>query len=64
MLYADLNTFLSTLDKRYEKKVSREGGTVARKARITGAPSTSSPPDGAPQWTVSSTALNLQVCVV
>ncbi len=49
IIHADLNTFLSTLDKRYEKRVSKEGGTVARKIRILGAPFTSrrsSPVDG------------------
>ncbi len=27
----DLNNFLATLDGRYEKEVSKSGGTVARK---------------------------------
>ena len=49
---SDLEEFISRLDKRYQMKVSREGGTVAKKVRKEGVPSTSGPPIGAPKWTV------------
>ena len=49
----DLDNFLATLDKRYTKKVSKAGGTVAKKVRVIGAPSKSSIPIGAPQWTIN-----------
>ncbi len=57
----DLETFLYTLDKRYEKKVSKEGGTVAKKIWYIGSPSTSTPPAGAPQWTVKQSKNNIQI---
>ena len=51
-IYIDLNKFMDRLDKRYQDKVSKEGGTVARKIRKQGAPSASFPPVDAPEWTV------------
>ena len=48
-----MNVFFVTLDKRYQDKVAREGGTVARKVRRIGTPSKSRPPIGAPAWTVN-----------
>ena len=48
----DLNEFVRHLDERYNQKVLREGGTVAKKVRRNGAPSTKSPPKDAPEWTV------------
>ena len=44
VLYADLNTFMQTLDSRYNEKTSREGGTVAKKVRKEGSPSNKRPP--------------------
>ena len=52
IMYTDVNTFFYTLDKRYQEKVSREGGTVAKKVRQVGSPSESCPPVGAPRWTI------------
>ena len=43
---------MKRLDMRYQEKVSKEGGTVARKVRREGSPSTSLPPVDAPEWTV------------
>ena len=45
----DLNKLI---DKRYESKISREGGTMPRKERRMGLESTSVPPIGAPKWAV------------
>lgn len=50
--YADLNEFMCRLDERYSQKVSREGGTVAKKVRRNGAPSIRNPPKDAPEWTI------------
>ena len=47
-----LNKLIDELDKRYESKVSREGGTMPRKERRMGLESTSVPPIGAPKWAV------------
>ena len=51
-MISDLNTFLETLDERYTRKVSKSGGTVARKVREVGEPASSVIPIGAPQWMV------------
>ena len=45
------------LDIRYSKKVSTEGGTIARKMRKLGEPSKSLPPSDAPDWTVDPSKL-------
>ena len=49
----DLNKFLATLDVRYEKKVAKAGGTVAKKRRVVGHPSDTSIPPGAPRWMIN-----------
>ena len=51
LYFVDLNEFMSRLDERYTQKVSREGGTVAKKVRRNGAP-TRSPPKDAADWTI------------
>jgi len=48
-----VNVFFVTLDKRYQDKVAREGGTVARKGGQIGTLSKSHPPIGAPAWTLT-----------
>ena len=53
----DLNDFMWRLDARYAKKVSTEGGTVARKVRKSGEASKSLPPSDAPDWTVDPSKL-------
>ncbi len=50
---SDMNNFLSTLDRRYQKKVTKVGGTVAKKVRVTGTPSSTPVPSGVPQWTIA-----------
>ena len=47
-----LNTLIEELDKRYEEKVKRDGGTMPRKERKQGHASTSMPPVDAPKWAV------------
>ena len=56
--FLDLNDFTRRLDIRYSKKVSTEGGTVARKMRKLGEPSKSFPPSDAPDWTVDPSKLS------
>ena len=51
-LIINLNAFLGTLDKRYENKVIKAGGTVARKVRVIGAPSSTPIPLGTPAWMI------------
>jgi hypothetical protein len=51
-VYADLNEFMCWLNEWYSQKVSREGGTVAKKVWRNGAPSTRNPPKDASEWTV------------
>ena len=43
---------VNELDTRYEEKVMKEGGTMPRKPRVDGVPSTSKPPVDAPEWAV------------
>ena len=62
-LCIDLNKFLVTLDERYEKKVTKSGGTMARKTRIVGVPSTSPIPIGAAEWTIANGMCNCVLCL-
>ena len=59
-VYSDiigLCEFLALLDQRYEQKVHKEGGQMAKKNRKIGSLSTSSPPVDAPSWTVDPDSL-------
>ena len=49
----DLDLFVQKLDEWYPQKVSKEGGTVAKKIRWVGDPSRCHPPHGAPEWTLN-----------
>ena len=49
---ADLNTFLSKLDERYEAKVKKQGMLMAKKVRKIGSMSSSTPPPEAAGWTI------------
>ena len=51
-LYAELNTWMEELDKRYKKKLERNSSTTPSKPRVCGSPATSLPPTNAPQWVV------------
>ena len=53
-----------TLDERYEKKATKSGGTMARKVRIDGVPSTSPIPIGAAQWTIANGMCNCVLCLI
>ena len=55
-----LNDFLQTLDQRYEDKVKKDGTAMAKKTRRIGQTSPSPPPDGAPDWAISSKWRNSQ----
>lgn len=48
----ELTRFMGKLDARYEEKIKKDGILVARKNRKVGSPSQSSPPSGAPGWTI------------
>ena len=50
--FADLNSFLSRLDQRYEAKVKKQGMLMAKKARRIGCPSASVPPADTAAWTI------------
>ena len=48
-----LNKFIQTLDQRLLQKGSKDlTGLVAKKERLNGEPSTSTPPQGAPSWAI------------
>ena len=47
-----LNKFIETLDRRLEKTCKDISGLVAKKERVVGEPSSSSPV-GAPSWALS-----------
>ena len=53
ILFIALNEFIQELDRRYDEKVKKEGGTMPRKTRQSGPPSKSPPPLNAPAWTVN-----------
>ena len=48
-----MNKFIETLDRRLEKTSKDISGLVAKKERVVGEPSSSSPPVGAPSWAVN-----------
>lgn len=50
--YAELNKFLSKLDKRYTKDKASKG-TFREKQRKEGLPTNTPPPPNAPDWTLS-----------
>ena len=50
--FVELADFLSLLDNRYDARVKKDGVTMAKKVRQLGLSSKSSPPSGAPDWTV------------
>lgn len=47
-----LNNWMQELDKRYKKRISGKGSTTPPRKRVTGAPAKSSPPVGAPKWSI------------
>ena len=44
---------MEELDRRYKKKLERNGSTTPSKPRVCGSPATSLPPTNAPQWAVN-----------
>ena len=67
--FIGLNDLIVDLDKRYEDRVTREGGTMPKKARICGQLSTTASPPNAPKWAVKEviykfyTVLSPYVCM-
>ena len=47
-----LNDLIVDLDRRYEERVRKEGGTMPKKTRFAGQLSTTSSPLNAPKWAV------------
>ena len=52
---AELEDFMQILDQRHETKAKKDKGTMAKKARKVGTPSSAPPPSGAPAWTLKPT---------
>ncbi len=44
---------MEELDRRYKKKLERNGSTTPSKPRVCGSPAASIPPTNAPQWAVN-----------
>ena len=50
--FIGLNDLIVDLDKRYDERITREGGTMPKKARHPGQLSTTAVPPNAPKWAV------------
>ena len=52
MSYIEFCDFLDKLDKRYNEKIKKDGGLVARKNRLCGSMSTIAPRQEVPEWAI------------